>query len=47
VKRGGDVRRNADRGHASRVAMSKPNVSRGGGGPRGGGGGRGGGGRRR
>jgi len=57
VKRGADVRRNADRGHASRVAMSRPSHvgggprgggrSFGGGGHRGGGGGRGGGGRRR
>jgi hypothetical protein len=58
VKRGADVRRNADRGHASRVAMSKPSRAAaprgggggraiGGGGHRGGGGGRGGGGRRR
>ena len=44
VKRGSDVRRSADRGRASRVAMSSPR-GRGGGG--GGGGVRGGGGRRR
>lgn len=48
VKRGADVRRDAARGHASRVSMaSRPNVSRGGGGHARGGGGRGGGGRRR
>ncbi len=48
VKRGADVRRDAARGHASRVSMaSRPNISRGGGGPRGGGGFRGGGGGRR
>jgi len=57
VKRGGDVRRNADRGRASRVAMSTPShigggprgggrSFSGGGGHRGGGGGRGGGRRR-
>ncbi len=45
VKRGADVKRNAARGHASRVSMSRPSVSRGGGGGRARGGG--GGGRRR
>lgn len=48
VKRGADVRKSANRGHASRVAMGGGRAHVGGrGGPRGGGGFRGGGGRRR